>query len=114
SIHSVITQQTNSEERLPLVGLNSLGGLTLRFDELRSENDYYQYKFIHCSSNWTKSPVQVFDYITGNQFDNIEEFSFSQNTYFQYTHYSLTFPNKNMTPKLSGNYLLVVYRNFDE
>jgi len=114
SIHSVITQQTNSEERLPLVKLNSHGGLTLRFDELRPENDYYQYKFIHCSANWTKSPIQVFDYISGNQFDNIEEFSFSQNTYFQYTHYSLVFPNKNMTPKLSGNYLLVIYRNFDE
>lgn len=114
AIQSVILQQKGSEERLPVIGLNQTGGLTLRFDELRPDNDFYQYRFIHCSSQWTPSPLQVFDYIDGNQFANIENISFSQNTYLQYTHYSLDFPTKEMRPKLSGNYLLVVYRNFDE
>lgn len=115
AIQTVILQQTNSEERIPIVKLSSpMGALTLRFDDLRSENDFYQYKFIHCSANWEPSDIHYFNYINGNQFGNIESFSFSQNTYINYIHYSLTFPTQEMLPKVSGNYLLVVFRNYDE
>lgn len=114
AIHTVILQQNGSEERLPVVKLGRTEGLLLRFDELRPDNDYYQYKFIHCSSDWKPSPLQTFDFIEGEPFKNIDDFDFSQNTYFDYTFYSLTFPHRDMMPKLSGNYLLVVYRNFDE
>jgi hypothetical protein len=114
AIHTVLLQQNGSEERLPLIKLNQTNGLLLRFDELRPDNDYYQYRYIHCNAQWEPSPLQPFDYIEGELFGSIDEFEFSQNTYFQYTHYNLIFPNNRMMPKLSGNYLLVVYRNFDE
>lgn len=114
AIYSVLLQQNGSEERLPMVSLGQSNSLLLRFDELRSENDYYQYRFIHCSQNWEPSDLQALDYIEGNFYENLETFSFSQNTYFQYTHYQILFPPRTMKPKLSGNYLLVVYRNFDE
>ncbi|MCZ2129556.1 MAG: DUF5103 domain-containing protein [Bacteroidia bacterium] len=115
AIMTVILQKTGTEERIPLVSMsNPIGALTLRFDELRPENDYYQYKYIHCSANWTPSELHTFDYIDGAQSENIDNYGFSQNTYFQYTSYSLTFPTENMRLKLSGNYLLVVYRNYDE
>jgi hypothetical protein len=114
AIHSVVLQQLGSEERLPIISLGTINGLQLRFDELRPENDFYQYKFVHCSSQWEPSNLQMFDFIEGEPFGNVEHFEFSQNTYFQYTFYQLIFPQPSMKLKLSGNYLLVVYRNFDE
>ncbi|MCO6495704.1 MAG: DUF5103 domain-containing protein [Bacteroidetes bacterium] len=115
AIQTVILQKTGTEERIPLVSLsNPLAALTLKFDELRPENDYYQYKYIHCSADWNPSDIHVFDYIEGMQSENIDNYGFSQNTYFQYTNYSVTFPTEYMRPKLSGNYLLVVFRNYNE
>jgi hypothetical protein len=114
AIHTVILQQNGSEERFAVVGLGKTGQLFLRFDELRPENDYYQYKYIHCTYDWKPSGLQFFDFIEGSPFGNVEDFEFSQNTYFRYTHYRLSFPQRDMLPKISGNYLLVVYRNFDE
>ncbi len=40
--------------------------------------------------------------------DDIDNFTFSFNTYKNYVHYDLMFPTPEMMPKLSGNYLLVV------
>ena len=81
AIYSVLLQQNGSEERLPMVSLGQSNSLLLRFDELRSENDYYQYRFIHCSQNWEPSDLQALDYIEGNFYENLETFSFSQNTF---------------------------------
>ena len=44
----------------------------------------------------------------------ITDFKFSTNTYQTYTHYSLVFPSDEMQITKSGNYVLKVYRNFDE
>jgi hypothetical protein len=47
-------------------------------------------------------------------FDNMPNPSFSTGTLMQYVHYSVLLPTAQTTPRISGNYLLVVYRNYDE
>ncbi len=53
--------------------------------------------------------MPVNDYINGFPYDEVENYSFSLNTMVDYVHYELDFPNADMMPKLSGNYLLIVY-----
>src|SRR5690606_35031332 len=74
----------------------------------------YQFTFIHCNADWTISPLKPNEYISGNLFDNINDYSFSTTTFKVYTHYDIQFPTRDMKPKVSGNYILKVYRNFDE
>lgn len=49
------------------------------------------------------------EYIDGFQDDEIDDFGYSYNTKTNYTHYSLVFPTQNLRPKLSGNYIIIVY-----
>lgn len=114
NIKSVILSQNNSYERFPAIDLNSNQQLNLVFDDLMPENDNYQFTFIHCSSDWKPSNLRKNEYLTGSFFENINEYSFSKATFQVYTHYSIVFPSTEMKPSISGNYILLVFRNFDE
>ncbi len=99
----------------PLVELNeSINKLTLSFDQLSSERDFYQYTLIHCDANWEKSPIARTQYLSGVGFESIDNSFFSNGTLTQYTHYEVNLPSENTKPTISGNFLLLVYRNFDE
>lgn len=113
-IHTVLLYKPNTNVPVPVINLNSSDQLELSFDELGSDNDYYQFTLIHCDANWNPSNLRPMEYLNGNTFDFINDFSFSNNTFQRYIHYSVNFPTEQMKPKFSGNYLLKVYRNYDE
>jgi hypothetical protein len=52
--------------------------------------------------------------LEGMGFENIGNPMFSSTTLTRYTHYSTVIPGENTRPKISGNYLMLVYRNFNE
>jgi hypothetical protein len=99
---------------LPIIALGSNEKLILSFDHFSPQNEFYNYTFIHCNSKWEPSSMQQMEYINGNPMGEITEFKFSTNTYQNYTHYSLKFPTEQMKITKSGNYILKVFRNFDE
>ena len=82
--------------------------LHLQFDVLVDDAPFLYYTFIHCDNKWQPSDLQQSEYIAGYFQDDIDDFTFSLNTYVNYVHYDLVFPTEDMMPKLSGNYLLVV------
>jgi hypothetical protein len=99
----------------PLVELNEpFNKLKLSFDQLTSERDFYQYTLIHCDANWERSSISKTQYLGGVGFESIDNSFFSNGTLTQYTHYEVNLPSENTKPTISGNYLLLVYRNFDE
>ena len=114
NIKTVMLTQAGSLERLPAIDLGSNQQLNLVFDDMMPESDNYQYTFIHCSSDWKPSNLKPNEYLTGNLFQNINTYAFSTTTFQVYTHYQITFPENEMKPKLSGNYILKLYINFDE
>ena len=85
------------------------GSLTLAFDDLREDADYYYVKFIHCNADWSPSGFRSNIYLENFNEYEIEDFEFSSETRVNYVHYQFTFP----TFKKSGNYLAVVYRDRD-
>ena len=113
-IKTPILYRKGTDNPTPIITLNGTDKLVLTFDELGNDNDYYQYTFVHCNANWEPSNLVVNEYINGNLFGDVKEFNYSTNTYIQYVHYSLEFPTQDMKPKVSGNYILKVYRNFDD
>ena len=99
---------------LPVLNLGSTESLKLSFDMLDPQNEFLNYSIIHCNRNWMPSDLQPMDYVNGNTMGEITDYKFSTNTYQTYTHYSLNFPTEEMTLTKSGNYILKVFRNFDE
>ncbi len=111
---SVKLYQTSSGFNFPVLNLNSSETLSLDFDQLSSEQDYYQYTLIHCNANWEPSGMAKTQTLAGMGFESINNAMFSSATLMQYTHYSIAIPGENTKPKISGNYLLLLYRNFNE
>jgi hypothetical protein len=113
-VKTVVLTKAGSDDRYPIIALNSNDQLELSFDILGNKNDYFQYTLIHCDANWKPTSLGQNEYLRGLTFDNITDFKYSTNTYVKYVHYNLLLPNENMKPIFAGNYLIKVYRNFDE
>ncbi|TRZ75577.1 MAG: DUF5103 domain-containing protein [Bacteroidetes bacterium] len=94
----------------PVFQLNSTGKLALDFDDLDSGSKAYKYTIRHCEADWkTSADLRPTEYINGYTEENINDFQYSLNTTVRFVHYSMTFPSGTMSPKISGNYLLIVY-----
>ena len=110
----ILSKAGDLNNRSAIVKLESAEKLLLTFDDLSASNDFFQYTFIHCDAQWKPSSIYNSEYLEGNSMGNIDHFQFSTNTLVSYTHYQLTFPNDDVKITKSGNYLLKIFRNFDE
>ncbi|MEP7168130.1 MAG: DUF5103 domain-containing protein [Bacteroidota bacterium] len=109
NIKSVILEKAGVQLSDPVIGLNSGDQLELTFDDLDGDVKNYSYTFIHCNADWTPSQVIVSQYLLTFFDAPISEYRYAFNTKQTYTHYKLVFPNENLSPALSGNYLLNVF-----
>ncbi|MBS4012877.1 MAG: DUF5103 domain-containing protein [Bacteroidetes bacterium] len=113
NIKTILFYKKGFELSPPLIRYNSNESLILKFDDLDGDYKNYFYTIIHCNSDWQPSQLRNSEYIDGFFDDQITDYQFSINTLIDYTHYTLEFPNKNIRPKVSGNFILKVYLNND-
>jgi hypothetical protein len=109
NIKSVLFTRSGWEFSTPIIEFNTNESLQLHFDDLDADFKNYAYTIIHCDALWQPSQLMDFEYIEGFTEDRITQYAFSRNTRTPFTHYRLTFPNNNMQPKLSGNYIMKVF-----
>lgn len=86
--------------------INQDGPLLLAFDQLNADYEDLKVKIIHCDRNWQKSILNDNEYLFAYNEFPIKDYEFSFNTRTPYTHYRFIVPKV----KLTGNYLLMVYR----
>ena len=113
NIKTIIFEKTGIPLSDPVINLGSDAKLTLSFDDLDDEMIDYSYRIIHCDKNWQPSVLSESDYAGGFITDHISNYKHSFNTIQRYYHFTLEFPNENLYPLISGNYIMVVYDNSD-
>jgi len=97
----------------PVINLREDVPLILEFDDLSKEQPTFMYKVFHCNADWTLSDLSEQEYLEGFPENELPGGDPSFNTYYTYLHYTLQIPNQTTRLLLSGNYLLVVYKNRD-
>ncbi len=98
-----------TEDQFPVIKLGD--PIYLQFDDLTaSEQDYY-YKIVYCNFDWTPSELLKSQYLRGTDNQRIINYSNSFNTLEAYSNYRLTIPNKVLSLKVSGNYVLEIYNS---
>jgi len=114
-VKTVQLYPTGNEVGLPIIGLQSGESLQLEFDILGDDAPYLYYEIQHFSADWSEKDLNPLDFAKGFQTGNIDVFEFSFNTNQNYTHYEFSFPNDQLTLKVSGNYRVLVFEeNADE
>lgn len=98
---------------LPAVMLGSGQQLDVSFDILADDRDFLRYRVIRCESNWQPSSIAEVEWLRGFNESTIEDYRFSSATSVHYVHYSFKFPNEDIDPLISGNYLIQVYPEDD-
>jgi len=101
----------NVDFQLPVINLNTSDVLQVRFDEMSHTAHSYSYKVLHCNADWTPSNLSTTEYITGFTTANITDVRLSLNTTFLYSHYTFSLPNDEMSFKISGNYVVLIYED---
>ena len=90
-----------------VLALDNPAQLVLEFDVLDSDYEDLYVKLIHCESDWAASQISDMDILNEYNEFPINDYEFSFNTIVPYVHYQFVVPRV----KLSGNYVLAVYRD---
>jgi len=97
----------------PVLLLDSDDTITFSFDEIAESNSYLRYSLVHCNANWTESSLVESEFLDGFNFGDVDDYEYSRMTATHYVNYRVTLPNDRFRFKISGNYLVRVYRDDD-
>lgn len=107
-IHSLTVNKEGQWNTNPVIVLNSGEKIHVSFDQLSHDYKRYAYRLIHCNAEWTASGLNELEYLEGFSLQDIDQYSLSEGTLTDYTHYELEVPNDQLKLKLSGNYALLL------
>lgn len=112
-IKTVVFTGKTPESQLPILKLGDRIALT--FDALNGNEEDFYYKIEHFNFDWTPSNLTKAEFMVGYDNNRIRHYENSFNTYQIYSHYTLTIPNERTRGlKVSGNYMLEIYNDYDE
>jgi hypothetical protein len=108
-IKTVQAYNTQKEQSLPVITLQSTEQLLFTFDDLEGGTKSYAYVVEHCTADWKPSGLSTLDYVTSFAGDRLQDYEYAEGTRQNYTHYRLSLPNEQVQFKISGNYILKVF-----
>jgi len=112
-IKTITFKGNTPESQLPVLKLGEY--LKLEFDALNGDEEDFYYVIEHYNYDWTPSVLSKIEYLEGFDKQRIRTYENSFNTLQIYSNYQLTIPNEQTRRlKVSGNYMIKIYDDYDE
>ena len=105
-IKTVVFSGGSFNSQFPIIKMNQF--LSLSFDDVSGDENFYYYKIVHCDFDWKRSRLLKSEYLDGNDNNLIEDMESSYGTLQRYTNYKLSLPNNDVSFKISGNFKLEI------
>jgi hypothetical protein len=96
---------------LAIINLNDR--LVLEFDVLNNLEEDFYYVIEHFDSDWNPSQLMKTEYLAGMDNLRIVDYVNSFNTYQIYSHYRLQIPNRQTRLRVSGNYIIKIFDDYN-
>ena len=109
-IRSLQLRPMGDEMMPPVILLNSNDYLNIVFDELTDDRSYLRYSLTHCDADGGASQLVESQYLNGFNEGDVAEPELSMGTTVNYANYRITVPDEKIGLKVSGDYLLKIYR----
>lgn len=107
-IRTIQFRGNTQQSQLPIIRLGDR--LTLTFDDINGNEEDYYYKITHHDFDWNESDLSKGEYLNGFDEVRIETYENSLNSLQLYSHYMVSFPNRETRGiTKSGNYLISIY-----
>lgn len=113
SFRTLLIRVDGFEMAPAVITLGSDDHLVVSFDELAEDRSYLRYRLLHCNADWSLSQLVESEFLGGFNWAHIDDFEFSRLAKTHYVNYRIVLPNEDMRIKVSGNYLLQVFREDD-
>ena len=113
-IHTVQVVANNDLNAFPIIALHANEWIDVSFDQLSHEYRRYRYVISHHNADWSPSNLHEIDFLDGFNNIAIENYETSRSTTVEYTHYTFRLPNEQAAIRLSGNYMLTVYADYED
>jgi len=117
NVRTVQFYKNNDELSFPFFRMSEKGQLVLEFDVLSAPDESFEtfwITFENCDASWNPSNVFVVEFLNALSRERIDQYSQSNNTAVPFKHYKIIYPVNAGTFKLSGNFILKVFRDGDE
>ncbi|TYP94932.1 protein of unknown function (DUF5103) [Fodinibius salinus] len=112
-IQSIHVHPQNAPAKAPIISLKTSQKLVLSFDYLSTQSRQFRIEISHRTQNWKQSSITASTYLDSFSYAFIQnaKASFTNNPSYRHVEYS--FPNDQLRPAVSGNYLIEVYDDND-
>jgi Type 9 secretion system plug protein 1st domain len=112
-IKTITFKSNTNQSQLPILKLNDR--LQLEFDVLNGDEPDFYYVIEYYNFDWTPNTTLLkSEYLHGFDDVRITDYENSFNTYQIYSHYRIQIPNQQTRLKLSGNYMITIYNDYEE
>lgn len=108
-IQSIQLHPADSPGQPPVIELDTQQKLELSFDYLGNESRQFRVRVSHRGQQWEQSPISPNIFLDSFSETNIQQSRASFNQRPPYHHVEFEFPNSQLQPSVSGNYLLEIY-----
>lgn len=112
-VQTLRTVTDNDFLQLPWIDQEGNRRIEISFDMLENEEEDIRYRVVHCDRNWEATDISELDYADGFMPVTVNDRRPSWNTFVNYWHYSVTFPNDDIRLLLSGNYAVIFHTEDD-